>query len=278
MKEGIHHSIENTSGSVFSVSYYEQGDSESLEGILHFHKNYELVIVTEGSCSLTLSGKEYELLSGDCAIIKPFKIHSVRPSEGARVCSVCFHEHLIYTLALSLDGRKPKSPVFRPSDTVLGFFSTELCSLFPSSGYNRSLSASTMLTVKACLYSMGGELIGSAALEDEDKNTDNLIADVISYIASNFKNDISLKDIAKANGYSYYYLSRTFNKILKMNFKSLLNQYRAEYAVALIEDTKKPFSYIAFESGFQNLHSFNEYCRLIFGKTPREIRSSAKVR
>ena len=87
---------------------------------------------------------------------------------------------------------------------------------------------------------------------------------------------ISLKTIARDRGYNYQYLSRTFNKIVGINFKRLVNQYRMEYAFAKLQDTNLPLSQIAFESGFQSIRSFDHVCRSVYNKSPMELRRNQK--
>ena len=51
--------------------------------------------------------------------------------------------------------------------------------------------------------------------------SDNIINQIVSYIANNFKEDISLDIMAKEFGVSKYVLSRVFSSTLYTNF----NQY-----------------------------------------------------
>lgn len=275
-KPTLYHQVENTAGAIFATAIFNS--EYPYEASLHFHKNYEYILVLEGFCQCRIDNDTFTLQKGEVVLIKPFSIHGIALSEGASVRCTTFHEHLIYTLVMALENKRALNPVFRLSGNTERYFTDALHTMFGDAAFTtKTLSPDNMLTVKACLYALSGEFLKSVRLIADDKNKAGVITDIVMYISQNFKSDISLRDIAKTKGYSYHYLSRTFNRILGISFKTLLNQYRIEYAVALIEDTHEPIGEIAFKSGFQNIHSFNEYCKLFYGKTPRQIRNSAKT-
>jgi AraC-like DNA-binding protein len=127
------------------------------------------------------------------------------------------------------------------------------------------------IQVKGTLYILEGEFLEQTTLVST-KGEETITMTVVRYVAEHFKQNIALSDVAKATGYNYQYLSRTFNQILGINFKSLLNQYRMEYAFAELQDTDLPISEIAYDSGFQSLRAFNHVCKEIFGRSPKELR------
>ena len=140
----------------------------------------------------------------------------------------------------------------------------------------RRIPAEQRMMVKGCLYIKGSAFLEQAELVPA-RSADALMTTVVQYIAEHFKNDISLRDVAKETGYSYHYLSRMFNKIFGINFKSMLNQYRMEWAYSMLQDTRLPVAQIAFESGFQSIRSFDHVCREIYGRTPCEMRKEHYV-
>ena len=85
-------------------------------------------------------------------------------------------------------------------------------------------------------------------------------------------------DVAQKYGYNYQYLSRTFNKTFKTNFKKMLNYYRLEQAIAFLDETDMSISQIAFESGFQSIRSLNAVCLETYGKSPSEVKKERKER
>lgn len=276
MTPNFYHQSENSTFSIFS-SYYYDSETPCPCG-QHFHKNYEIINVIEGNCIIAYKSERLTLQKGDAILIEPFIPHGIVPSDGAEVRSVVFHKLLIYSLSNIIEGYHPNTPLFRPSGSVTQHYNTELMKCFGrNTTVNDRLAPEQMVAVKGCLYSISGDFLRQVELIPAEKNHDSIIQEIIDYVAKNYVLDISLRNIARELGYSYHYLSRIFNNTMGINFKSLLNLYRADYAVALLEDTRMPIGEIAYKSGFQNLRSFNWHCKAIYGKTPRDIRRTSQL-
>ena len=269
MKSYVKHQIEHTFSAEFSSYVCDSGCSE-----LHFHKNYEVIVVIRGECFCEVGGQEYTLTGGDAVFILPFQTHKFTVKNGGAVRCTTFHEHINLTLSRTIDGNIPTPPVFRPSKNALDFHLTQMDKLFGSDSgmLKRITPPAKRIQVKGTLYILEGEFLEQTTLV-HTQGEEAITMTVVKHVSENFRSDISLADVAKATGYNYQYLSRTFNQILGINFKSLLNQFRMEYAFCMLQDTELPISEIAFDSGFQSIRTFNHVCKEIFGKSPKELRT-----
>ena len=277
MKPNLHHQAENSSFSIFSSYYYD--DEFPYSDNLHFHKNYEIINIIEGTCEITYQKKTFTLTEGDAILIKPFVFHGIVLKKNAKVRCAVSHKLLLYTLANYIDGYTPSTPIFRPSEKVIDYYNSELMRCFGKEpSVSEHLPSDKTLAVKGCLYAIGGEFLRQVSLIPSEKSNDSIIQDIIDYIAKNYTADISLHDIARELGYSYHYLSRIFNCTLGINFKTLLNIYRADYSIALLQNTPMQIGEIAYKCGFQTIRSFNECCKKLYDKTPSEIRKISKVK
>ena len=271
-QELIRHQTENTYHSEFHS--YICNPSENITP--HFHKNFELVVVQKGSCRIFVAGEEYELKEGQAAFILPFQIHGMSV-DGAIVRSTTIREGLILTLARAIAGNAPETPVFTPSPATYTYFCSQLHALFgENSGMQQRINPpSKRIKVKGILYAIESEFLEQATLY-KIKDSENITMVVLRYIEENFKNDISLRDIAANTGYNYQYLSRVFNYRIGINFKKLLNLYRMQHACYAIQDTNLPMTLIATDSGFQSIRSFNKVCVERFGCSPKELRKRGR--
>ncbi len=282
MSRNVYHQIENTATYEFCTDLLageeiEGGQAENGTDVPHFHKNFEILAVVRGDCRCEIGENEYWLREGEMLFIVPFQIHAFCPSAGSLVRRVCLHDHLIWSMSSALEEKKPRVPVFAPAPHVTQFFLTQTAALFGSKRFvTPRLPAEQRMMVKGCLYIIASEFLQRVELIPCDR-ADTLMTDVVQFIAKNYKNDISLRDIAVEKGYSYHYLSRTFNRIFNIGFKSMLNQYRMEHAYFLLQDTQMPIARIAFESGFQSIRSLDHVCRLTYGRTPSEMRKAHYV-
>ncbi len=89
------------------------------------------------------------------------------------------------------------------------------------------------------------------------------------------KNDLSLNEVAEKMTVSYRIISQVINDRLGQNFSEFINTLRIQEAEALLKDPEmqnESIASIAFDSGFNNLTSFNEAFRKINRMTPSQYR------
>ena len=126
------------------------------------------------------------------------------------------------------------------------------------------------------LHLIFNELIKKSEFKERVRSNNSLYHSAINYIAENFRNDITLTDMAKSLGYHEKYLSSTLHSLTKLNFRSFLATYRINHAKNLLKGTEETIAQIAMESGFSSLNTFNRVFKSITGKTPSEYRNSKK--
>ena len=268
--ESFYHQTENTNGSEFSTYEYPEFKADCT--VPHFHKNFELLLVKEGQCSFNVGGEIFEIRKGEAIFVLPFQVHHFTASGDAQFRSVTFNELLILTLARCITNKKLVNPVFRPSKATFTTFLDTISDLFGSlSSNNIELPTAKRMKVKGCLYLIGGEIL-EQTIPVNMGSSDVVILDIVEYIADNFRSDLTLQSVAKDKGYNYQYLSRCFNRTLGISFKTMLNQYRTNYALSLLRDTGLSLSEVAFESGFQSVRSFDHVFKSTFGVPPKDFR------
>lgn len=110
------------------------------------------------------------------------------------------------------------------------------------------------------------------------KNTDAVLYQkVISYIAEHYRENISLKGIARHFGYNEKYLSSTVFSLTGIHFTKFVATYRIGYAMELLKNTSLKISDIAHESGFSAINSFNRAFKEFAGITPYEYRCKIRI-
>ncbi len=94
------------------------------------------------------------------------------------------------------------------------------------------------------------------------------VKEAMNYISNNFKNDISIDDIAKSANLSRYYLCHVFKEITGQTVLSHLNYVRCNNASDLLLSGKYTVSQAASLSGFNNLSYFSKIYRATMGHLP----------
>ncbi|MBQ9098751.1 MAG: helix-turn-helix transcriptional regulator [Clostridia bacterium] len=270
IEKSFYHQTENTNRSEISTYIYDYNSWEF--NSLHFHKNYEILLMLEGECDCTVGGKHYRITPGEAIFILPFQVHAFFVRPGSAVRCVTFSDLLMLTLAKILDKKRIVDPVFHPSKEILDFFLNGILENFGRrSGHNINIPTQKRMRLKGYLYTLGAELLDQVELTDAD-NTDITAMEIVEYISDHFQSDISLHNVAEAKGYNYQYLSRVFNRTFGIHFKTMVNQYRTNHALQLLRDTELPLSEIAFESGFGSIRSFDHVFRESLGRSPKDFR------
>ena len=99
---------------------------------------------------------------------------------------------------------------------------------------------------------------------------------IISYIESNYMQDIRLDDLSEATFLSPSYLSRLFKKLTGSNFKAYLEKVRLRHAVEEMRTTNQTITTVAYNNGFPNVSALSGAIRKTYGMSPNEFRRSLK--
>lgn len=225
----------------------------------HFHGNYELIYVIEGSTSITVNGVENPLSEKEFLLIAPYSVHSMRISENALVWIGVFSSD--HVSEFEKNNRGVIFSSFKCEDSIDAFLRKHL--LYQGTP-ERYMSI-------ACLNAVCDQCIKNAKKTGGDANV-ALAGKIIEYISSHSGEKISMREVSDALGYEYHYFSLLFNNYFEMNFKSFINMFRFEKACNMLSDTSKSISYVCFECGFETVRNFNRVFKELCGVTPSEFR------
>ena len=105
-----------------------------------------------------------------------------------------------------------------------------------------------------------------------NENHSNRIADIYAYSLENFRDTITIKEIARVANLSEHSFCRYFKRAFKKPFSHFMAEIRINYASTLLNETDRSISEICLESGFNNFANFNKWFRRIQNCTPSEYR------
>ena len=230
----------------------------------HLHTSAELIYVENGEATLTLGSLEFNLRSGDFALIMPSTLHSVSPvSEDVTLYVTNAKCDLIPDIIKRLSGLRPASPVLRSNDVP-----KELLYAFSAVAAERDRYIAYSWT--HLMFTL--VVSGLRFAEIHDGVTSNLSNKVLSYLGLHYREQISLDQLAEAMGVSRFHLSHLFSNKLGIGFKEYLNNLRVEYAKGLLRTTDTPIASIYEVSGFENQRTFNRVFKENTGASPRDYR------
>lgn len=233
----------------------------------HLHEALELIYVTNGSLELGIDQEFYHMEKGDFAIVFPNLIHhyQVFSADTSRAYYVFSRLSLCGLFQDELQKYCPQNPVIKKENVhpdivnaIRNLYKEDSKNVVVMQSYIQIILARSMPWYK---------LIERPALGSQE-----LIYQMVSYIAANFKEELTLEKMAKDLGVSKYVLSRGFSSTFHKNFNQYLNEQRLNYVCSLLEDSERSITDICLDAGFQSQRTFNRVFQEIYKMTPREYR------
>lgn len=252
------HQAKNSSG----AHSYEAFIFQNHELAPQFHRNYELVYVIDGVLELIIDGRRSVLESGDFALCLSNEVHEHHSIGPTKSWYGIFSPDFVPEFHNAVKGKTAADCRFRCDESLMPYLQQNL--LFHGTPDFYRLSAA--------LHMVCGEFLQNVMLVDRNHQEYMLMNDIVDYIADNYKNKLTLKDVAQALGYDYYYFSKLFHQAFGQSFSEYLNTYRFNNALCALRNSSRSVSEIAAESGFQSIRSFNAAFLKRMGTSPAQYR------
>ena len=114
------------------------------------------------------------------------------------------------------------------------------------------------------------------SFETDIKDNDRINV-IFNYVKANFKEHISLEDIADISNMTIPSFCRYFKKITHKTFTQFVNDYRLVHASKLLAEKPISITDVCYESGFNNFSHFNKQFKKFSGLSPSEYRNQLKT-
>lgn len=229
---------------------------------VHLHPSLEVVWARRGDIILCVDGTSHILREGQIGVVFPGKVHSYEYAGDGEGSIFLLSPSLLGSWRGFTEGKEPCDCIVKEIDAD-AFFALERLRRCMGESLNRQKAYSRLFL---CL------LFEKLALREVTEKTD-LLPLVVDYMERNFTQKLSLENVAASVYISKYTLSRLFNTQLRSSFNTYLNSLRVRNAMELMEKGKS-ISESAYESGFENLRTFNRAFKAIIGKCPGEWKKS----
>lgn len=231
----------------------------------HIHKQIEIIYVFKLGQHINIDGKDYEIHAGEAAVIFPNTVHTYyrnewRPTE--QIFDIVSPE-IFHGMFPDLSRFSTDCPIITD---VEGSVKLAFRELSECTDFNERLAWSMVILTK---------LMKKLTLHHHESDpVTNLPQKIVTYIAENFKDDISLDLLADKFSVSKYYISRIFSEKIKMSLPNYLALLRVEYAAGLIRTSNDTITNICTSSGFSSQSTFNRAFKKIYHMKPREYKDS----
>ena len=224
----------------------------------YWHQSIELIYVLSGSAQVQSRNAQYNLHEDDIIIINMFDVHAVSGNQ----CEVL-------SLKINISALDPEISHFSQNrfncnssieaDKTKFIPLKQLIALIVKSNVNPEDNIE--LLNKSYIYKLLYILTTNFKVEDttNSKNANNnldRIKNIINYINENYREKISLNNLADTFYLSTPYISKIFKEFIGLSFSDYLTEIRLSSAVKDLANPNSKIEYIAEKNGFSNTRSF----------------------
>ena len=240
-----------------------------LSGMIHLHKELELIYVESGKAVAYADKNSYILNKGDVFITFPNQIHYYETIEDGSFAVIIFSSKIVYGFSDIISKSVPDRN-YIPCGEVEGFDYI----------FNRVTALSgdyTELALNGYINVLMSRILPILQLKTVNAENNTALYNVIDYCTNNFKEEITLDSIAEKLHLSKYYISHMINRKLNQNFNEYINNLRIAEACNLLRETNIKIADISEDVGFGTIRSFNRAFKQITGISPAVYREKNAV-
>jgi AraC-like DNA-binding protein len=252
----------------------------------HYHSEYELVLIIEGSGKRFVGNHISDYQEGNLTFLGPNLPHLFRKEYnnvpgGSLV--IHFKEEFLGTEFHLIPEMQKIKLLFEKSRMGIHVYGKtrdeiekRMNEIINIRGMSRLICLLNLLSFLA--DSTDYELLSNPDLTWQNNRDSNRLNKVFDYLMNHFTEDIQLEEVAKIANMSYSGFCRYFKNRTKKTFSHFVNEIRIGYACKrLMESDIASISNVCFESGFNNLTNFNEQFKKIVKVTPHQFKLQNKV-
>lgn len=242
----------------------------------HYHNLYEVYFLVKGNCRSFIDGRFFDMQEGDIALIPkevPHKvIYSGEPTD----------RHLInfsdrYIDAVFRNKLKPlfEGGFYRPKKEHIPVINNLFERFAKEWKNNDEFSELTFKNFATELFLL---MLRNPSEATPATEIDLPIEKTTQYIITNFKEDLTLNEMAKMAALSPSYYSRRFKSLTGFGFKEYLTIIRVKEAQDRLIHSDKSIVKIAYECGFNDSNYFSTVFKEVNGIPPLKYRKIHRVK
>lgn len=259
---------------------------------VHWHQEFEFLVLTEGKVLFTIEDRKYVMNPGDIVFINSNYLHMAKNICGG-VCSfyaIDFSYHVLNEDIHSIFSKKFIRPILNDKYVFPEFMPVsedeDKCWQKDIRNYLHEIGECPEhelepfeLMIRSRILAIWDILDKNCVRAQKDNDIESRYSErlepVIFYIKENYAYEITLGELAAILPMSEGQFSRVFKQTMKLSPIQYLMRYRILQSCKLLQDTEKKIGEIANLSGFNNISYFNRVFLNTIGCTPKEYRENS---
>lgn len=248
--------------------YYIDKSHPKYQMIAHWHNDYEVIRILEGSLDIKLNGKSIRMNKNDGLFIPGNIMHSAEPHS-------CVYECIVFSK--SIFGAAAKCKYAARGFAPVRFFSNDdidkLFEVFEKMENGDEFKAISLI------YKLSYEVMRKSGKEEKiaDNRSMYKIKPAIDMIEEEYGNKISLEEMAESCGISPNYFSRRFKEITGQTPFEYLLAYRVEIACEMLLEGTESVTEVCYKCGFNDLSYFINIFKKHMGISPKKYASTHRA-
>ncbi|MEP3208796.1 MAG: AraC family transcriptional regulator [Maribacter sp.] len=277
-------SIEPNFGHSYSYQKFDENKSNS-NTAWHYHPEIELVYVNGGAGKRQIGSHVSYYSKGDLILIGSNLPHcgfTDKLTENESETVIQMKQDFLGSDFFAIPEMKKILGLFEMAKGGIAFsgrtkqkIGDKMEVLEYQTDFQRLLSVLNILNELANSKEMKVLNAEGFAIETEVKDNDRINI-VFNYVKGNFKEEITLEQIADLVSMTIPSFCRYFKKITNKTFTQFVNEYRLVHASKLLAEQPLSITEVCFESGFNNFSHFNKSFKAFTGQNPSQYRNELK--
>jgi AraC-like DNA-binding protein len=256
----------------------------------HYHNNYEIGFITEGSGKRIVGDSIEEFQPGDLAFIGPNLPHVWIADKESRMLSkrtlemvfLQFNLNVISDQLLSLpefSNVKRALVLSERGIQIIGDTLNEVSEIMLQLPYLKSFDRMLHFFMLMDIIGKSNSNIQLASkeyLKLRFTTGNKRIAAIHEFLMNNYRDEVDLKRLAELVNMAEGSLCRFFKMNMGITIFEYLNKIKTEFACKLLMDPDLSIMEVCFDSGFNNISHFNKQFKKNTGVPPSEYRKRFK--
>lgn len=251
---------------------------ENISFVAHWQKEIELVYVRSGEASFHVADHSFTAHAGDLVICESGTIHySDSYHTKNNMDFLIFDTNIISSRFQNPNFKTALVTAaelnsFGLSEALHRVFTVVPEELNKKQPYYKDIVSSV---IREFWFLLKRTLPREEQSKDDSRRSRMLgeFQELLDYIDKHFTEDLTLEDASNMMHFSPSHFSKTFKKMMGMNYVTYINMVRIEHAIQLLGTNQYRMIDIALECGFSNIRSFNRVFKEITGYTPTDFSS-----
>lgn len=273
----------------FYVHDNDIADYPDRKALCHWHKDIEIIYITEGKMNYHVNGKTIPLKEQSCVIINSQHLHygSSRHDQNCKFICIRFQPGILNEGSTMY--KKFVTPLIENSEIeylcydidspnhrriVESIHHLDCIKKKMKDGDELRLISETYLLWQILFEECKPKLRQEAMVEPTDLV---LQKKMVSYIHEHYQDALTLDEIAASANISRSKCCKIFKQYLHQSPVDFLNKYRLEVSRRLLTGSQDKVTQIAFSCGFNHLSYFSKIFINEYGCTPTEYRRKNAV-